>query len=38
MAETCLHDRRGNRLYLNATERAGFLAAARIRPARDRTL
>ncbi|WP_419914666.1 tyrosine-type recombinase/integrase [Hoeflea sp.] len=29
---------RGNRLYLNAEERAAFLAAARKRPARDRTL
>lgn len=33
-----LHDRAGNRLYLNAEERAAFLAAARQRPARDRTL
>lgn len=37
MSET-LHDPEGNRLYLNAEERAAFLAAARQRPARDRTL
>ena len=33
-----LYDPQGNRLYLNAEERAAFLAAARQRPARDRTL
>lgn len=33
-----LHDDLGNRLNLNAGERAAFLAAARQRPARDRTL
>jgi integrase len=33
-----LHDPRGNRLYLNAEERAAFLVAARRQPARDRTL
>lgn len=33
-----LHDRAGNRLYLNVEERAAFLAVARRRPARDRTL
>ncbi|MCR9110072.1 MAG: tyrosine-type recombinase/integrase [Rhodobacteraceae bacterium] len=33
-----LHDPAGNRLYLNAEERATFLAAARHQPARDRTL
>lgn len=33
-----LYDRDGNRLYLNAEERADFLAAARRRPARDRTI
>ena len=33
-----LYDDQGNRLYLNALERAAFLAAARKRPARDRTL
>ena len=33
-----LHDTAGNRLYLNAEERAAFLAAARRQPARDRTL
>jgi len=33
-----LHDPAGNRLYLNAEERAAFLAAARRQPARDRTL
>jgi integrase len=33
-----LHDAAGNRLYLNAEERAAFLAVARRRPARDRTL
>lgn len=38
MSEMRLHDHAGNRLYLNAEERADFLAAARKRPARDRTL
>ena len=38
MSETSLYDRDGNRLYLNAGERAAFLAMARQRPARDRTL
>ncbi len=33
-----LYDTDGNRLYLNAEERAAFLAVARKRPARDRTL
>ena len=33
-----LHDPAGNRLYLNAEERAAFLAAAHRQPARDRTL
>lgn len=33
-----LYDQAGNRLYLNAEKRAAFLAAARKRPARDRTL
>ena len=33
-----LHDPAGNRLYLNAEERAAFLATARRQPARDRTL
>lgn len=33
-----LHDPKGNRLYLNAEERAAFLAAARRQPVRDRTL
>lgn len=33
-----LYDTAGNRLYLNAEERADFLACARKRPARDRTL
>lgn len=33
-----LHDTAGHRLYLNAEERAAFLAMARRRPARDRTL
>ena len=28
MSEMCLHDPSGNRLYLNAEERAAFLAAA----------
>jgi integrase len=38
MSEMRLHDPAGNRLYLNAEERAAFLAAARRQPARDRTL
>lgn len=38
MSEMRLHDTAGNRLYLNAEERAAFLAAARRQPARDRTL
>ncbi|SFE71389.1 site-specific integrase [Roseivivax sediminis] len=33
-----LHDPAGNRLYLNAEERAAFLAVAHRQPARDRTL
>jgi len=33
-----LHDRTGNRLYLNAEERAAFLSVARRQGARDRTL
>ena len=33
-----LYDTAGNRLYLNAEERAAFLAVARKQPARDRTL
>lgn len=38
MSEMSLYDRSGNRLYLNAEERAAFLDAARKQPARDRTL
>ena len=38
MSEMRLHDDHGNRLYLNAEERAAFLDIARRRPARDRTL
>ena len=38
MSEMRLHDDAGNRLYLNAEERAAFLDVARKRPARDRTL
>jgi len=38
MSEMRLHDPAGNRLYLNAEERAAFLSAARRQPARDRTL
>ena len=38
MSEMRLHDAAGNRLYLNAEERAAFLAAARRQSARDRTL
>ena len=33
-----LYDDNGNRLYLNAEERAAFLDVARKKPARDRTL
>ena len=33
-----LYDPKGNRLYLNAEERAAFLKRARQRPARDRTI
>ena len=38
MSEMRLHDAAGRRLYLDAEERAAFLAAARKQPARDRTL
>jgi integrase/recombinase XerD len=38
MSEMRLHDTTGRRLYLNAEERASFLAAARRQTARDRTL
>lgn len=38
MLDLGLHARHGNRLYLNAEERDLFLAAARRRPARDRTI
>ena len=38
MSEMRLHDSAGNRLYLNAEERAAFLAVARRQSARDRTL
>ena len=38
MSEMRLTDTAGNRLYLNAEERAAFLAVARRQPARDRTL
>lgn len=38
MSEMSLYDDQGNRLYLNAEERADFLAMARQKPARDRTL
>ena len=38
MSEMALYDRDGSRLYLNAEERAAFLAVARRRPARDRTM
>ncbi|MGP6089994.1 tyrosine-type recombinase/integrase [Antarctobacter jejuensis] len=38
MSQMRLHNPQGNRLYLNAEERAAFLAAARRQPARDRTL
>ena len=33
-----LRDTAGNRLYLNAEERAAFMSVARKQPARDRTL
>ena len=38
MSEMRLYDPAGNRLYLNAEERAAFLTVARKQPARDRTL
>ena len=38
MSEMSLYDGDGNRLYLNAEERAAFLDVARKQPARDRTL
>lgn len=38
MIEMRLHDTNGNRLYLNAEERAAFLTVTRRKPARDRTL
>lgn len=38
MSEMTLYDIQGNRLYLNAEERADFLTAARKRRARDRTI
>lgn len=38
MSEMRLYDDQGNRLYLNAEERAEFLLSARKRPARDRTI
>lgn len=38
MSEMRLCDIDGNRLYLNAEERAAFLAEAKRRHARDRTL
>ena len=38
MSEMRLYETAGNRLYLNAEERAAFLAVARRKPARDRTL
>ena len=38
MSEMRLYDDQGNRLYLNAEERAEFLAIARQKPARDRTI
>ena len=38
MSEMRLHDTAGNRLYLNAEERAVFMSVARKQPARDRTL
>ena len=38
MSEMRLYDPNGDRLYLNAEERAAFLSVARKQPARDRTL
>jgi len=38
MSEMRLYDPNGNRLYLNAEERADFLAEAQRRPARDLTI
>ena len=38
MPEMRLRDTAGNRLYLNAEERAAFLVVARRQPSRDRTL
>jgi len=38
MSQMRLTDTAGNRLYLNAEERAAFLIVARRQPARDRTL
>jgi integrase/recombinase XerD len=38
MDQMRLYDETGNRLYLNAEERADFLTEARKRPARDRTI
>ena len=38
MSEMRLHDHAGNRLYLNAEERAAFLAVTGRQGARDRTL
>lgn len=38
MSDMTLYDTQGNRLYLNAEERSAFLAVAKKRPARDRTL
>lgn len=38
MSEMTLYDPNGNRLYMNAEERAAFLSVARQRSARDRTL
>ena len=38
MSEMTLYNSDGKRLYLNAEERAAFLAIARRQPARDRTL
>ncbi len=38
MSEMRLYDTAGNRLHLNAEERAALLAVARRKPARDRTI
>ena len=38
MSEMTSYDKAGNCLYLNAEERAAFLAVAKHKPARDRTL